>query len=424
MASGLLAGLAVGPSAAAPPDPAPGAERGFRSRLESFLELLKDNRFGSFYLGLRPRYEYANREGALGSHALTLRGVFGFGSRTWRGFSFLVEGEGTAVIEPSWYFDGIGAPNGRTLVPDPPNIDLNQAYLHYERSEWTTELRLGRQRLILDDARFVGNVGWRQNEQTFDAAHFATGFGRRDLRLQYSYLGQVLRVFGDTSRDALSSDFDSSSHLVNLRWSGFELLQASFFAYLLDFANSPENSSNTYGLRATGALDLGDPWALRYAFSYAYQTEAGANPVDYGAHYAWLEAALDYEPAGELGIGFELLGSDDGVAGFGTPLGTIHNFNGYADAFLDNGGSEGLRDLFVRVLPALPLRLDGELAFHHFWADFGGAALGWEIDAVLSRPVGSYAVALLKTAYFQRSDPLPSERPSVFRVWLQLSFEF
>jgi hypothetical protein len=31
------------------------------------------------------------------------------------------------------------------------------------------DLTLGRQRINLDDQRFVGSVGWRQNEQTFDA---------------------------------------------------------------------------------------------------------------------------------------------------------------------------------------------------------------------------------------------------------------
>ena len=33
-----------------------------------------------------------------------------------------------------------------------------------------TPLKVGRQRIILDNARFVGNVGFRQLEQTFDAA--------------------------------------------------------------------------------------------------------------------------------------------------------------------------------------------------------------------------------------------------------------
>ncbi len=32
-----------------------------------------------------------------------------------------------------------------------------------------TTLTLGRQRILLDDQRFIGNSGWRQNEQTFDA---------------------------------------------------------------------------------------------------------------------------------------------------------------------------------------------------------------------------------------------------------------
>jgi hypothetical protein len=35
-----------------------------------------------------------------------------------------------------------------------------------------TLLRGSRQRIIYDNARFVGNVGWRQNEQTYDGGYF------------------------------------------------------------------------------------------------------------------------------------------------------------------------------------------------------------------------------------------------------------
>ena len=32
--------------------------------------------------------------------------------------------------------------------------------------------QIGRQNIVLDNARFIGNVGWRLNEQTFDALSF------------------------------------------------------------------------------------------------------------------------------------------------------------------------------------------------------------------------------------------------------------
>ncbi len=416
---GLVVGLGVGASAESPVDPdAPRAEAGF----EDLLERLRSNPLGRFYLKLRPRYEFADVEGSRDSHAGTLRGVLGFGSRAWHGFSFLVEGEGIATLDTDWYFDGTGDPNGRSLVPDPPHIDLNQGYVHYENADWTTNLRGGRQRVLLDDERFVGNVGWRQNEQTFDAALVSTGLGRRDVQLTYAFVAEVLRIFGDQSPSS-SRDFDSSSHLLNGTWRALPELRLTAFAYLLDFDNAAPSSSNTYGARAVGTFEIDRSWQLDYALSYAYQTDAANNRDDYAAHYAWAEGRLAREEVGSVAVGFELLGSDDGEAVFGTPLGTLHKFNGLADVFLDNGGPRGLRDLFVHVTPELPFRLDGELAFHRFWADDGGRRLGWEIDAVLSRPIGRYVTVLAKTAYFHRTTSA-SRRPRVLRAWLQLTLEF
>jgi len=53
------------------------------------------------------------------------------------------------------------------VVVDPEVTQLNQSILAYKND--STTAKLGRQRIILDKARHVGNVGWRQNEQTFDA---------------------------------------------------------------------------------------------------------------------------------------------------------------------------------------------------------------------------------------------------------------
>ncbi|MGL1204265.1 alginate export family protein, partial [Vibrio parahaemolyticus] len=38
-------------------------------------------------------------------------------------------------------------------------------------------ITVGRQRITLDDQRWVGNAGWRQNEQRFDAARIETRLG-------------------------------------------------------------------------------------------------------------------------------------------------------------------------------------------------------------------------------------------------------
>ncbi len=57
------------------------------------------------------------------------------------------------------------------------------------------------------------------------------------------------------------------------------------------------------------------------------------------------DVALAVKGIGTLGVGYELLGSDDGVAAFQTPLATLHKFNGFADQFLVTPAG-GLQDIY------------------------------------------------------------------------------
>lgn len=90
--------------------------------------------------------------------------------------------------------------HGKTDVPvvaDPDSERLNRLPLGYHGVAGT-EARVGRQRIILDDARFVGNVGFRQNDQTCDAARARTDLPG-GVEVDYSYVWQVNRILGSES---------------------------------------------------------------------------------------------------------------------------------------------------------------------------------------------------------------------------------
>ncbi len=114
----------------------------------------------------RLRYETVDQDGlAEDANALTLRLRAGL-SGTTGPWSALVEGQGTTAIVDH-YFDGLNGAATRPLVADPVNIALFRAQLQYKTKPLT--VTLGRQRIALDDERFVGPAGFRQNGQTFDA---------------------------------------------------------------------------------------------------------------------------------------------------------------------------------------------------------------------------------------------------------------
>ena len=86
-------------------------------------------------------------------------------------------------------------------MADPEDTELNQAFVKYDWKDASTKIIAGRQRMKLDDDRFIGNVGWRQNEQTFDAVTFKSDLGD-GVALLYSFIWDVNRIFGpDSNRD-------------------------------------------------------------------------------------------------------------------------------------------------------------------------------------------------------------------------------
>lgn len=377
---------------------------------------------GRFELDLRFRYEFADVEGFRDSHAFTLRPRLIYTTRPlagWRGAVGMHSN--LAPDRDRFNAAGLSGPSDRSVIADPEDTDLSRLWVELDAGLWETPLplrvRAGRQRIILDDARFIGNVGWRQLEQTFDAVR-ARFEPHPALKIDYSYLWEVNRIFGpDADRD-----FDSDSHLVNVRYTGLPLGTLAGFAYLLDLeeAGGEGLSSRTFGARWTGRHALAEARALDWAASLAFQEDHGPNPADFRAWYGAAELKLTGRAGLSGGAGFELLGSDPGDGVFTTPLATGHKFNGFADAFLATPPG-GLRDTYLFIGSPLPEPLEGtwRLTGHHFTGDRSGGDLGWEIDAVASHRVNEHLSLLTKVAHFDGEG-----RSDITRLWLQASLSF
>jgi hypothetical protein len=382
---------------------------------------------GTVKLDVRARWEHADMDGFSPSNAATLRTRLGYGTQPWEGLSGYIEAENIAVADRDAYYDGI-PPNtrDRTTIADPPDTQMNQAYLLLDRPDWLgTSVKGGRQRIVLDDHRFIGNVGWRQNEQTYDGAWAQSAFGLERLTVGYGYLAAVRRIFGNRGPRS-TRDFDSNSHLARVAVDVVPWFQPVAFAYLLDLRDAPAESSNSYGVRLTGTAPFAENWSLNYQASYAFQTDGGTsggdNPVDYRAHYALGDLSIGFRPIGAIGAGYELLGSYHGKARFATPLATLHKFNGWADVFLNNGGVNGLQDAYAYVSPALPWKFTASVIYHQFWSDEHGHDMGREIDGVLSRKFGAYLTVLTKAAWYEEGGRF-SPRDTT-KYWVEATVAF
>lgn len=341
---------------------------------------------GDTQLHLRTRFEDVDQDGVEGSSALTQKTRLTYSSGSYEGFSLLLEMDDTTAITDVDYNDGTGINTGTAVIADPEGTEINQSYLAYQAG--ATQVKYGRQRILLDNQRFVGGVGWRQNEQTYDG--FSVSSKAVDqFELFYAYVHNVNRIFGES---VAGGDHKHQSHLLNGKYTGLNAGTLVAYAYLLDNETAPGLASDTLGLRWQGTLNE----TFSYNLEYATQSEAGDNPTDYSARYLMAEGLAKVEGF-NLKLGYEVLGSDDGAAAFATPLATLHAFQGWTDKFLATPAT-GVEDMYFSVgRPVGPVNLT--LVYHDLSANEGDADYGSELGLVAGTKVGPVGLTLKYADY-------------------------
>ena len=394
---------------------------------------------GKFNLNVRLRYEQVDQDNTPGitknSYAPTIRTRFGYTTAPLYGFQGMLEGVNVSVLGPEHNYNAAGS-NGqgaRPVVADPPLTGLDQAWLGYGYTNWISA-KAGRQRIDLDNQRFVGESGWRQNMQTFDAVSVGSE-PVKHLNLYYSYLWDIHRVYGDVSGlPAANGDFDSRSHLINVSYAGWEYGRFVGYAYLLDLHNGAgdANSCATCGGYFAGGMPVCDNVSVDYRAEFAWQTEYADSPLEYGTEYCNLAAGANIQPVA-FGAGYEDLGSGantgagGGRVGFKTPLATLHPFNGWAEVFVTHPNN-GLRDLYGYVQITLPAKIPVRFVYHKYDADYGGGNYGQEFDVLVSRKFGKYWSALIEFADYLGEDAaapaLTAQEVNVQKFWAAVEFNF
>jgi hypothetical protein len=319
--------------------------------------------------------------------ASTLRLRLGFETGKAWNTSLLTESEFLWPFDGDYREDNSVAKNtAYPVVADPEGYEVNRLHLT-NTSLPGTIVTLGRQRILMDDQRFVGNVGWRQNEQTFDALRVVNK-SIAPLTVDVVYLNQVNRFFGPESPQGR---FTGDGYLGNVAYQS-PVGKITGFAYVLDFdaisalrvpagLNPVRQSTATYGLRFGGERSL-DTFRFGYLASYATQRDYGDNPFVFDLDY-YLAALTGAFRQFSLTLGQEVL-EGNGTVGFATPLATLHKFSGWADKFVatpvvgidDRYASLGYSMKGVGLLDTASVTL----AYHTYEGERGAADLGNEVN--------------------------------------------
>lgn len=396
----LMAGLSTAPAQAGD----------LAGDMNGIFQALKD---ATPLVDLRLRYEGVDQDGKVeDADAVTFRARVGLESAAYHDTKILVEFEHVG----DWVDDYNDTFNGKgqfPVVADPADTQLNRLQL-VNTSLPDTKVTIGRQRIILGDARFVGNVGWRQNEQTFDAIR-VENTSIDNLTIDVTYAEEVLRIFGS---DSPKGQFDSESWFANATLDvplDDAKLSVTGFAYMLDFDNAKASSSQTFGGVISG-------WKGNVGLkaSYAAQSDYADQPVTYDESYYLIEAAYKINSL-NLFAGYEVL-TGDGVKGFATPLATAHAFNGYADVFLATPGS-GLEDIYGKAVYKFkkfgPFD-SGKLVaiYHDFQAEATNQDFGTELDLIAVANKGPLTFVAKYAGYDK--DTFAAD---IDRLWLQVGFK-
>ena len=369
---------------------------------------------GKLDLNFRYRYEFVDQDGfTKDAHASTLRTRLAYRSPYFSNFGFLIEFDDVRSIGDDLYNSTRNGNTNRPIVADPEGTDVNQALILYRGLE-NTVIRAGRRRITLDKHRFIGDVGWRQNDQTYDSISLSNT-SLPETTIEYAYIDNVKRVFGPDSGTP-PADFQSDSHILNVKHEWLPNWDVTAYAYLLDLEDSPLSSNQTFGIRINGSNVVSGRTSTSYTVEYAHQQDYGDNPNNYSADYILLEGALTIASiTGKLG--YELL-EGDSVQAFQTPLATLHAFQGWADKFLATP-SDGIEDLYFSI--ATKIRgTNISLIYHRFNPEADGPDYGSEWDLLIRKPIADrYSLVFKYADYDARSFSTDTEK-----LWIMITAKF
>lgn len=353
---------------------------------------------GKTVFNVRLRHEAVEDAGfSKRAQATTLRTRLSYTTDSTKAWGGGIEFDHVSALGSERFNDTRQGNTSFPVVADPEGTDLNQAYVQYRRHGH--QVTAGRQRINLDNQRFVGGVAWRQNEQTFDAFRLRSHL-TKDWIADYSYLDRTNRIFGPEAGSPPPT-LDSRHHLLNVRWQLNPDQALTSYGYWLHFPDAPQFSSQTLGLSWVGQKTTRQvTWD--YRGEIAQQSDYENSPTAFQTTYHVLN--LGARVAGyRLGVGHERLGSDaEARVALQTPLATLHLFQGWSDQFLTTPAA-GIEDRYVefsRSVPGVVL----SSAWHDFRSDQGNQSYGTELNIQAKTTWAQRYHFTLKYADYQAED--------------------
>ncbi len=353
------------------------------------------------------------------ANANTIRTRFGILSPKFYGFQGFAEYEGTHALQSNYHNNRPDEVSSFSRVADPAYNELNQLWVSY--TNFDTVIKGGRQRIKFDDDRFIGNVGWRQLETTFDSV-LLTNTSLKGLTVNAGYIGNVQTFLATTE--------NINAPILNVNYKLGDYGNLVGYGYWLDYRDQTiaiQNKSNqTFGVRLNGATPkFYDHYSFLYTAEWSIQQDYGHRAVAYEANRYNVMGGFSAYFLTFQGAMEQLNGNKNGQ--FNTPLGTNHAFQGWADLFLVTPVN-GIRDVFGTVSAKVwDDSLTISTVYHDYTDDTGQQHYGDEWDMQAVKKFGKHYSVMVKYAYYNadRSDGYTvAGNTDTQKIWLQGNINF
>lgn len=378
---------------------------------------------GKATLQVRPRFEFVNDDAMAAADpakAFTVRTVLGYKSAPVGGITGYIEAEDIRALADDYHVPVVQPKAQYATVVDPEGTAVNQAWLA------GYGFKLGKQKLVFNNARFIGDVAWRQDDQTFSALSYEKAKLLSWLDVQTAYASKVSLISGQEG--------DIRLPVVNLKARAPLGANVTLFWAALDGREAAGLTPAAAGLVANLGQDKGREYRVArvdgkkgkflYDLSYGQQSRhadgTAANVPD--ADYRDIQFGYDFGPV------IVKLQQEKLEKGFQTPLATLHAFNGWADRFLVTPAT-GLVDTNIK-LSGKAAGLGLALAVHHFESDVGNIDFGTEIDASVSKTFSPNWSGMIKVAHYDGSGEVTAPAAQVAygkdltKAWVQIDYKF
>ena len=275
-------------------------------------------------------------------------------------------------------------------VADKNGLAIHQAWGMVNFNGMT--LKAGRQEIIYDDSRMLGNVGWAQQGRSHDALLLKFG---KTYKLDLGF------AFNQENESLTGTTYNVPNNYKSLQYAWFNKQWDNFGASILFLNNGlqyidvadAENNEVRYSQTIGTHLKFKFSEALNATSNLYYQGGKDVVDRDLSAFLVGLDLNYKASSVWSLGVGFEIQSGNayDGDSSenkaFNPFYGTNHKFNGFMDYFYvgNHINSTGLLDVFAKVNAKLNDKSSLGLWIHNFssYAEIANGVkkqLGTEVD--------------------------------------------